>query len=339
MKRSATNAQLALPWASQAAATEPAPVKITSVIMAPPPPPQLAPPAPVEPEGPDVIERFVAYRQQRNHSKRTRKGTHYDLRAIQRAIKVPLLAATYPQLDGYFAAMTVKGLKPGTIKRHMANVRMFFRWAMRVDLVTKDPTTKLEAPKSAKRLPRHLSEEECDRLVADLNAARAAHELRDACAIALLFYTGMRAGELLRLNVEDWKPGTDGKGTIRVIGKGDKERVLPIAPALVPYVERWIASHPVGHGPLLVRWRAPWARLRYPGLLDLFNQFKGRAGLPAWVTPHKLRHTAATRLLRGGVPPEQIQILLGHESITTTMIYSHAELPTDMVEKLGAIFK
>ena len=328
-KNPAPSNQLALDWGILAL---PAPPRLEVVAEAPPLTPPVEPPTPNAAPGPDPVDRFIAYRIQRGHSKRTRRGTHYDLRTAERDMKIALLDATYPQLDAYFAGMTMRGLKAGTVKRHMANCRMFFKWCMRVDLLAQDPTIKLEAPKGSKRLPIHCSEDECDRLVADLDAARTAHELRDACAVALLFWTGMRAGELLKLNVEDWQPA---RGVLRVVGKGDKERAIPIAPNLIPYVERWLKSHPTGKGPLLVRWRAPWDRLRYPGLLDLFNAFKKRTAMPDGITPHKLRHTLATRLLHRGVPIDQLQVLLGHESVTTTSLYAHTRLDERLIGTLG----
>ncbi len=147
-------------------------------------------------------------------------------------------------------------------------------------------------------------------------------DARDAAGIATLLYTGIRAGELVGLDIDDVRLD---EGVIRVFGKGQRERLAPIPAPLRPYLDRWLAVHPAGTGALFVGRVPPFARQPYDTFARRFKTILAGIGLPGF-TCHALRHTAATRWRRAGVPIEQIQLLLGHASVGTTMLYAHGAL-------------
>lgn len=271
----------------------------------------------------DQIPPFLAYVSSKRYAVKTVINYRYLLHAAQRAIGLPLIIASTDDIDGFMANLGRSKVRPATIAKYQASLRVFFKWAVRHGYAEHDPTLNLEAPKKGKRLPIYLTEPQVDQLLASLTGNRP-HQRRDAAAVALLLYSGIRAGELVGLDVADLH-FTDQQ--IRVIGKGDKERLVPLTANLRPYLDRLLAVHPTGSGALIVGTVKPHGRMPYDTWLRRFKALAAKAGLgELGLHPHVLRHTAATRWRRAGVPLEQIQLLLGHESVATTQIYAHGQL-------------
>jgi integrase/recombinase XerD len=231
----------------------------------------------------------------------------------------------------YLAARTRRGepgeraLAPTSLRRRAAALKGFYRFAFGEGIIDVDVATHLDLPRQSRRLPDTLDVDEVDRL---LEAASVGGK-RDRALLELLYAAGLRVSEAIGLDREDLS--LDG-AFVRVIGKGDKERLVPIGEVSIDHLSDWIlgprvvlieAHHvaPVRGGPLflgdrgrrLARQQA-WAAVHGAAL---------RAGLDGKVSPHTLRHSFATHLLEGGADLRVVQELLGHASISTTQLYTH----------------
>lgn len=223
-------------------------------------------------------------------------------------------------------------LRPTSLRRRAAAIRGFYRFAFGEGLIAVDVASHLDLPRQPRLLPETLSVEEVERL---LEAAGGGdrpltpNQVRDRALVELLYAAGLRISEALRLDREDLS--LDG-GFVRVIGKGDRERLVPVGEIALGWLERYLAevrpgwlaiSHvtPARGGPLFLTERGrryarqqAWAAVRRAALA---------AGLRVEVSPHTLRHSFATHLLEGGADLRIVQELLGHASISTTQLYTH----------------
>jgi integrase/recombinase XerD len=231
----------------------------------------------------------------------------------------------------YLAARTRRGrredpgLAPTSLRRRAAAIRGFYRFAFGEGLIDVDVAAHIDLPRMPRLLPDTLSQSDVERL---LDAA-AAHGLRERALLELLYAAGLRVSEALRLDLEDLS--LDG-GFVRVIGKGDRERLVPIGEIAVAALREWIegprarliAAHhvePIRGGPLFVGERG--TRLARQQAWASVRRAASGAGLSAGVSPHTLRHSFATHLLEGGADLRVVQELLGHASISTTQLYTH----------------
>jgi integrase/recombinase XerD len=215
------------------------------------------------------------------------------------------------------------GLAPTSLRRRAASIRGFYRFAYGDGLIDRDIAAHLDLPRQTRLLPETLTVVEVDALL------EAAPDLRARALLELLYAAGLRVSEALGLDREDLS--TDG-GFVRVIGKGDKERLVPVGDVALEWLARWLSegrpgllelSHvsPARGGPLFLGDRG--ARLARQQAFALVKAAARVAGLPASVSPHTLRHSFATHLLEGGADLRIVQELLGHASISTTQLYTH----------------
>jgi integrase/recombinase XerD len=231
----------------------------------------------------------------------------------------------------YLAARTHRGrpgeraLAPTSLRRRAAALKGFYRFAFGEGLIETDVATHLDLPRQSRRLPDTLDVDEVDRL---LDAA-SGQGLRDRALLELIYAAGLRVSEAIGLDREDLS--LDG-AYVRVIGKGDKERLVPIGEVSIDHLRAWldapraalIARHhvaPVRGGPLFLGDRG--RRLARQQAWAAVTAAAGRAGLGGRVSPHTLRHSFATHLLEGGADLRVVQELLGHASISTTQLYTH----------------
>lgn len=207
--------------------------------------------------------------------------------------------------------------------RFFSCVRGFYAWLIREGRIQTDPTFDIDAPKTVPALPKDLSEADVDRLLAAPVEGEAV-ELRDKAMLELLYATGLRVSELIGLRLEQISLN---QGVVRVVGKGDKERIVPMGEEAM----HWLRRHLAESRPLLVAGRqsamlfpnrrgeamtrqAFWYRIKHYAM---------RAGLPKLPSPHTLRHAFATHLLNHGADLRVVQLLLGHSDLSTTQIYTH----------------
>lgn len=233
----------------------------------------------------------------------------------------------------YLAARTRRGrpndpgLAPTSLRRRAAAIKGFYRFAFGEGVIGIDVAAHLDLPRMSRLLPETLTIEEVERLIEA--GGGAGGNTRERALLELLYAAGLRISEALGLDVEDLS--VDG-GFVRVIGKGDKERLVPVGDIALGVLSEWIDGPRVpllalGHvaplrgGPLFVGDRGGrWARQQAWGAV---KRAAAAAGLPDRVSPHTLRHSFATHLLEGGADLRIVQELLGHASISTTQLYTH----------------
>jgi len=212
-----------------------------------------------------------------------------------------------------------------SIARKLAAVRGFFRFLVRTGRLAADPTVAIASPRTRRKLPAHLSLDEVDRLLA-VPAGDRLLGLRDRAIVELLYSSGLRVSELCGL---DWSRLDTGAGLVRVLGKGRKERVVPVGRPARRALESYraacaAAGREVAGGPVFRNARG--GRLTTRSVARLIAAHVVASGALTPASPHALRHTFATHLLGGGADLRAIQEMLGHASLSTTQRYTHVDL-------------
>jgi integrase/recombinase XerD len=270
---------------------------------------------------PDV-EGFLALLAARR-APRTVEAYRSDLEQLARFLGRPPGTATTADLERYVAEQRAQGLAATTVARRAAAIRTFFRHQQLLGARTDNPAAPVELPRRTRRLPRTLSPAEAERLI-DAAAGTTPRSLRDAALVELLYGAGLRVSEAVGLD----KSGIDlEQRLVRCIGKGGKERVVPVgragAEALRRYLSRGRPFLDVRHRPELFL-NARGGPLTRAGAFLILRRLAGQAGLdPQRIHPHLLRHSFATHLLEGGADLRSVQELLGHADLATTELYTH----------------
>ena len=251
--------------------------------------------------------------------------------------KLTLESVSRDNLVEFLASLYRQKLESRTVARHLVTLRNFFRFAQLQELISTDPSLNLESPKIRRSLPGYLRLEEIERLLAQPDD-KTPLGLRDHAMLDVLYSTGLRVSELISLRVMDLDTAV---GCIRCIGKGDKERIVPIGKKALALVERYLRdARPklIGKGKqalattlFINRRGAPLSRV---GVWKILSAYGRKAGLRSSLTPHMLRHSFATHLLERGADLRSVQLMLGHSDISTTQIYTHV-----VEERLKQIYK
>jgi integrase/recombinase XerD len=231
--------------------------------------------------------------------------------------------ATTEELEGWVARMRAEGLAGSTIARRIAATRSFYRHQMLLGLRADNPAAELTLPRRARKLPRTLSPSESERLI-DAAAGTTPRAMRDRALVELMYGAGLRVSETVGLA----RTSVDLEARIvRVLGKGDKERIVPLGRPAAEAVRRYLA---LGRPHLDRRHRpdlflnARGGALTRAGAFLILRKLAERAGLePERVHPHLLRHSFATHLLEGGADLRSVQEMLGHADLSTTERYTH----------------
>jgi integrase/recombinase XerC len=278
------------------------------------------------------VEQFLRYlaveRAASAHTLRSYRSDLADCAAFLAARRLgTLVGADARTLRAYLAALHERGLARTSIARRLAALRSFFRFLVRRRRATANPAREVATPKLPKTLPAYLPIDESDAL---LRAAPppTAGSARDLAILELLYATGIRVAELAGLDVEDVSLGDWREGAVRVLGKGRKERIVPVGRKAVEALQAYLGSR--GGGPLFLNERGGRLTVR-----SVHRIVRGRArvaGLHRRVSPHTLRHTFATHLLDAGADLRLIQELLGHARLGTTQKYTHVS--TDRLMKV-----
>ncbi|UZX03701.1 tyrosine recombinase XerC [Arthrobacter sp. CDRTa11] len=222
------------------------------------------------------------------------------------------------------------GMSRSTVARRSATARSFTTWAMREELMETDPALRLRAPKTGKSLPGVLQSQQLGRLLGNLEEAAAAGSpmaVRNRAMVELLYATGLRVGELAGMDVDDLNPD---RRTLRVIGKGNKERTVPYGVPAAVAVDDWLrrgrpALAKPHSGPALFL-GSRGNRVDQRQVRAVVKELFEALGDTSATGPHALRHTAATHLLDGGADLRAVQEILGHSSLATTQIYTHVSV-------------
>lgn len=279
----------------------------------------------------DAIERFAdATWMERGLARNTLAAYQSDLRDAARWLRrtrgVGLLEAGRDDLLAYLAQVTHRGAKPRTSARRLSALRQFYRLALREGwrrADSGDPAALIESPKLGRPLPRSLTEGEVESLLAatDLDTPEG---FRDRVMLEVLYATGLRVSELIALTPNQLSLS---QGLVRVVGKGGKERLVPLGEEALAWVQRFVrgprgelldtrpceALFPTRRGSGMTR-QAFWYRIR---------KLARAAAIDKPLSPHTLRHAFATHLLNHGADLRVVQLLLGHSDLSTTQIYTH----------------
>lgn len=228
---------------------------------------------------------------------------------------------TLTELRAWLAVGVDEGKSRATLARRTAAARAFCAWAFRQGYLDHNPAARLATPKAARKLPRVPSVHDVENLVEESPQAEGAARLRDLAMQELLYATGMRVAELTGLDPHDINLD---RNTVRVLGKGNKERVVPFGTAAAEAIEHWLAVRAEiaqdGESALFVGDRGK--RIDQRQVRRIVSR-AGRQTGSQGATPHTLRHAAATHLLEGGADLRIVQEILGHSSLQTTQIYTH----------------
>jgi integrase/recombinase XerD len=234
-----------------------------------------------------------------------------------------LLDLAQSDLTDFFGSLRERGLGARSQARHLFSARGFFRFAVREGLVERDPVENLSPPKAFQALPRYLTPSQVDALLAAPDVTHPVG-LRDRAVLEVLYATGLRASELTGLTSE----GLDAElGVVRVVGKGNKERLVPLGREARRWVRRYVAETREGFARgrtspyLFLSQRG--GRLSPAGLWGLVRRHAVTAGVEKILSPHVLRHSFASHLLERGADLRALQAMLGHADISTTQIYTH----------------
>lgn len=251
--------------------------------------------------------------------------------------KLALEAVRSDDLVDFLASLYRQKLESRTVARHLVTLRSFFRFARVQELISEDPSLNLESPKIRRSLPGYLRLEEVEKILARPDE-KTPLGLRDRAMLEVLYSTGLRVSELISLRVMDVDRSV---GCIRCIGKGDKERIVPIGKKALSLVERYLRDarpklvakkqQPLAPTLFINRRGGPLSRV---GVWKILSAYGRQAGLRVALTPHMLRHSFATHLLERGADLRSVQLMLGHSDISTTQIYTHV-----VEERLKQIYK
>lgn len=224
----------------------------------------------------------------------------------------------------YILFLKEKEYANSTVARKVAATKSFFHFLVADGLIEDDPTATLDSPRVEKQLPKAISAEEVERLLAEPGKRSTPKTLRDKAMLELLYATGMRATELVDLDIDDINLPSS---SVRVIGKGDKERIIPIHDRAVQAIETYLRKgriqllRDLNEKALFVNSRGE--RLTRQGLWLIIKDYVKRAGLDPDITPHTLRHSFATHILESKEATlVDVQQFLGHANISTTQVYT-----------------
>jgi len=226
-------------------------------------------------------------------------------------------------LDAFVRASMAEGRSPASTARLVASTRSFFKFLLLAGRLSHNPADDLHAPRGVTSLPRCLSLEDVDALL-DAPDVSAPRGLRDRALIEVLYATGLRVSELVGLRVQDVQTE---RGWVQCMGKGRKERIVPLGDEAADWVRRyWAEGRPAllhGRSSVWLFVNTRGGRLSRVGFWKLLKAYGVQAGLRAHLSPHVLRHSFATHLLERGADLRAIQTMLGHADLTTTQIYTH----------------
>ena len=290
-------------------------------------------PIALSPENADLIERFVDNLWlERNLSKHTLSAYRTDLskfaaHLLSQSEDLSLVAVQVNDINGYVALRWDTGLSERSTARFLSSLRAFFQWLRAENLRQDDPLTLIHNPKLPRALPKVISETQVRALLAAPDVEHDAIQFRDKAMLELLYASGLRVTELIAITLDQVSLL---QGVVRVTGKGDKERLVPMGELAVDWITAFVNKgrpsllskpsdvlFPSRRGTVMTR-QTFWHRIKYYATV---------AGIDSeLLSPHTLRHAFATHLLNHGADLRAVQMLLGHSDLSSTQIYTHVAI-------------
>jgi len=274
-----------------------------------------------------LIERFLDnVWAERGLSDNSLQSYRHDLLHLQNSLAIrnkTLKAATREDLLAVLAAEIQQGKSPRSVSRYLSAYRQFYRWLVRDRVINSDPVALIESPKTGRGLPKALTEKQVESLLAapDLDSVLGK---RDKSMLELMYATGLRVSELVSLELSNLNLN---QGVVRVMGKGQKERLVPIGDVAHESLKLYLAS---GRPQLLkaaqtdsVFVTSRKSAMTRQAFWYMLRRYAAQCDIPQNLSPHMLRHSFATHLLNHGADLRVVQLLLGHSDLSTTQIYTH----------------
>jgi tyrosine recombinase XerC len=267
------------------------------------------------------IEKFMRYLEiEKNYSQHTILNYQLDLQGFKNFLKdTPIENVDYLLLRKYLAALKEKNLKARTVARHLSSLRSFFKFLTREGYLKDNPLLVLSSPKLERHLPEFLTEEEVNKLIAAVTIKNQDELcLRNRAILETFYSTGMRVSEVVRLNIEDIDFIS---GTVKVRGKGKKERLVPIGDHAIRAIRAYLEKRKKQNEALFLNKNGQ--RITDRGIRNVVAKYLVLASIRQGVSVHSLRHSFATHLLNHGADLRSVQELLGHANLSTTQVYTH----------------
>lgn len=285
-----------------------------------------------------VLNDFLKYLQyERRYSKHTLIAYENDILQFQSFLSQTnktILTASHKDIRLWTISLIDAQIEARSVNRKISSIRSFYRFALKEGVVTESPVIKVQSPKTAKKLPVFISEQKMDALLDGNEFDDTFEGVRDRLVIELLFATGIRLNELLTLKQSDFLPA---EKTIKVLGKRNKERIIPLNLTVLNYLEYYLeAKNKEGFGQMsdalviTAKGKPAYAKLIY----RIVNKYLEKVSTQTKKSPHILRHSFATSLLNNGADINAIKDLLGHASLAATQVYTH-----NSIERLKSIYK
>ena len=272
-----------------------------------------------------LVEEFLRYLAvERNASPRTLKAYREALAGFRAQNTKPWKQCTADDFRDYLFALMKREQARSYIRLQFSALRMFYRFLVDRKNLRRDPVRELQLPKIEKKLPLVLTRSQVEKLLAaplKIDKKRAAPKwmpLRDAAIMELFYSSGLRLSELAALDVVDVDLYTE---SVRVLGKGRKERVCPVGWPALEAISRYRAAADVHSGALFIN--KARRRISARSIWLILKRYLRQTSIPVAISPHKLRHSFATHMLDRGADLRSVQALLGHASLSTTQIYTH----------------
>jgi len=277
--------------------------------------------------GPGPIDRFLdAVWMERGLSPNTLAAYRADLTALERWLDVreqSLMTAQRGDVLAFMASRVQGGARPRSTARQLSSFRRFYRYQLREGHLREDPTAQIAMPKVGRSLPRSLTEEEVEALLA---APAVSDPLghRDRTMLEVLYATGLRVSELVNLKLIQVNLN---QGVLKIVGKGNRERMIPLGEEAVQWIQQFLQGPRVE---ILLERQTDFLfptrrgdRMTRQAFWHIIKRYARKAGVSKDLSPHTLRHAFATHLLNHGADLRVVQMLLGHSDLSTTQIYTH----------------
>ena len=283
-----------------------------------------------------LVEEFLRYlANERNASPRTLKAYRHALTAFRAQTDAPWKKCRVDDFRDYLFAISKRGQARSYVRLQFSALRTFYQFLAARKGLRGNPVQEVQLPKIEKKLPLVLTRQQVEELLAaptresKSKSAPAWMPLRDVAIMELFYSSGLRLSELAALSVADVDPYTE---SVRVFGKGRKERVCPVGLPALEAISRYRAAADVHSGPLFIN--KGLRRISSRSIWLVLKRYVRHTSIPISISPHKLRHSFATHMLDRGADLRSVQALLGHASLSTTQIYTH--VTTERLKKAYA---
>jgi integrase/recombinase XerD len=274
-----------------------------------------------------LIDRFLdAIWMERGLSENTLGAYRADLIALNNRLvsrSVEITHASRADVLEYIAWRVESGAKPRSTARQLSSFRRFYRYLLREAMITEDPTAQIAMPKIGRALPQSLTQEEVEALLAAPVVGEPLGH-RDRAMLEVLYATGVRVSELINLRISQVNLN---QGVLRIIGKGDRERLIPLGDEAQDWIREFINGPRVE---ILLERQTDFLfptrrgdRMTRQAFWHIIKRYAKKAGVKKKLSPHTVRHAFATHLLNNGADLRVVQLLLGHSDVSTTQIYTH----------------